>query len=166
MTASAKILGIDPGSRFCGYGLIASTGSGRISYRECGVLEPAQPARLEARLGELLRELLALVEELRPDALAVEGVFAGRNPRTAFSLGQARGVVLAVAGYHELPVFEYAPAKVKRAVAGNGRASKQQVSRMVRALCGLHSVPRADATDALAVAICHAFSSKAKRLLP
>lgn len=158
-----KILGIDPGSRYCGYGLIVHGGLGRIAYRECGVIEPQQPASLEARLGELLGELIALIDETKPTALAVEGVFAGQNARTALALGQARGVVLAVAGAHRLPVFEYAPATVKRAVAGNGNASKQQVSKMVRALCGLTSVPRVDATDALAIAITHAFATKLKR---
>ena len=154
------ILGIDPGSRFCGYGLIGSLGGGRIAYRECGVIEPVLRASLESRLGELLAELTALVEEVQPAALAVEGVFAGKNARTAFALGQARGVVLAVAGFHKLPVFEYAPATVKRAVAGNGNATKHQVSKMVRALCHLQTVPRVDATDALAVAICHVFHQK------
>ncbi len=154
------ILGIDPGSRFCGYGLIATKGLGKIAYRECGVIEPQQPATLERRLGEILSELSALVDEAQPDALAVEGVFAGKNARTALALGQARGVVLAVAGQRNLPVFEYAPATVKRAIAGSGSATKTQVSRMVRALCQLSATPRVDATDALAIAICHAFHSK------
>lgn len=161
-----RILGIDPGSRYCGYGLIVHGGLGKIAYRECGVIEPKLSAALELRLGELLGELVTLIEETKPHALAVEGVFAGKNARTAFSLGQARGVVLAVAGAQRLPVFEYAPATVKRAVAGNGNASKQQVSRMVRALCGLQSTPRVDATDALAIAITHAFATKLRRATP
>ncbi len=89
--------------------------------------------------------------------VAVEGVFHGVNARSALQLGHSRGVALAAAGAHGLAVHEYAPATVKRAVAGNGQATKEQVQAMVRALCGLKRAPKLDASDALAVAICHAF---------
>ena len=98
-----------------------------------------------------------VLDELRPHAVAVEGVFRGQNARSALQLGHARGVALLVCGERALGVSEYPPATVKRAVAGNGRATKEQVSRMVRMLCALERAPILDASDALAVAICHAF---------
>jgi crossover junction endodeoxyribonuclease RuvC len=98
-----------------------------------------------------------VVDELRPTHVAVEGVFHGVNARSALSLGHARGVALMVAGARALDVFEYPPATVKRQVAGNGAASKEQVAAMVRHLCSLKRTPRLDASDALAVALCHAF---------
>jgi crossover junction endodeoxyribonuclease RuvC len=152
-----RILGIDPGSRFCGYGVIERGLAGRIGYVECGVIEPTRNAPLHLRLAEICDGLTEVVDELRPTHVAVEGVFHGVNARSALQLGHSRGVALMVAGARELDVFEYAPATVKRQVAGNGAATKEQVSAMVRKLCELQRAPRLDATDALAVAICHAF---------
>jgi crossover junction endodeoxyribonuclease RuvC len=151
-----RVLGIDPGSRICGYGLITTDGRARYRYVECGVLTGRTGAPSEERLGEIARSLFEVVRDLEPAALAVEGVFTHQNPRSALALAQARGVVLAVAGMAGLPVFSYAPAVVKKTVTGQGAASKEQVARMVMALVGLRSAPRADATDALAVAITHA----------
>jgi crossover junction endodeoxyribonuclease RuvC len=151
-----RILGIDPGSRYCGYGVVERVGAGRVSYVECGVIEPQRNA-LHVRLSEILSGVREVLDELKPDVVAVEGVFHGVNARSALNLGHSRGVVLALAGERQLPLFEYAPATVKRTVAGNGAATKVQVSSMVRALCHLKSTPRLDASDALAVAICHAF---------
>lgn len=110
---------------------------------------------MEARLGQVARWLGEVVDELSPDALAVEDVFNHINPRSALALAQARGVVLAVAGLRGLPVFSYAPAVIKKTVTGRGRASKDQVALMVQALVGLRTPPRSDAADALAVAITH-----------
>jgi crossover junction endodeoxyribonuclease RuvC len=154
-----RILGIDPGSRFCGYGVIEQVGPGRVRYIECGVVEPnlKAAAPLPARLAEIAAGLREVIGELRPQAVAVEGVFHGKNARSALQLGHARGVALMLAGEAGLAVHEYAPATVKRAVAGNGAADKLQVQAMVRALCELRRAPRLDASDALAVAICHAF---------
>jgi len=152
-----RILGIDPGSRYCGYGVIERAGAGRVRYLECGVLEPKRTADMHLRLAEIAAGLREGLVELAPQVVAVEGVFHGVNVRSALQLGHARGVALLCAGEAGLPVFEYAPATVKRTVAGGGRASKEQVQAMVRALCGLKRAPRLDASDALAVAICHAF---------
>jgi crossover junction endodeoxyribonuclease RuvC len=152
-----RILGIDPGSRYCGYGVVERGLGGRIGYVECGVIEPTRTAPLHVRLAEICDGLTEVVDELRPMQVAVEGVFHGVNARSALQLGHSRGVALLVAGARALDVFEYAPATVKRQVAGNGSASKDQVSAMVRQLCDLKRAPRHDATDALAVAICHAF---------
>ena len=152
-----RILGIDPGTRYFGYGVIERLGPGRVRYVECGVLEPKRGAALAARLAEIAAGLGEVIEELAPSVVAVEGVFHGVNARSALQLGHSRGVALAAAGARALPVHEYAPATVKRAVAGNGAATKGQVQAMVRALCRLTRAPKLDASDALAVAICHAF---------
>ncbi len=152
-----RILGIDPGTRYFGYGVIERLAPGRVRYIECGVLEPRRAGELAARLAEIARGLGEIIAELEPEVVAVEGVFHGVNARSALQLGHSRGVALAAAGTHALPVHEYAPATVKRAVAGNGQATKDQVQAMVRALCGLKRAPTLDASDALAVAICHAF---------
>ena len=152
-----RILGIDPGTRYFGYGVIERVGPGRVRYIECGVLEPRRAGELAARLAEISAGLVEIIRELEPDVVAVEGVFHGVNARSALQLGHSRGVALAAAGQAGLAVFEYPPATVKRAVAGSGAATKSQVANMVRALCGLGRAPRLDASDALAVAICHAF---------
>lgn len=149
-----RILGLDPGSRVCGYGAIDQRG-GELAYVECGLLTAPEDRAMEDRLGELARGLREVVSELRPDIVAVEDVFSHQNPRSAIALAQARGMVLAVVGLAGLSVASYAPALVKKAVSGSGRADKTQIARMVQALIGLRSLPRADATDALAVAITH-----------
>jgi crossover junction endodeoxyribonuclease RuvC len=158
---ATRILGIDPGTRYFGYGVIERLGPGRVRYLECGVIEPQRTGELSARLAEIADGLREVIDELRPRVVAVEGVFHGVNARSALQLGHSRGVALATAGACALTVHEYAPATVKRAVAGNGAATKEQVQAMVRALLGLKRAPRLDASDALAVAICHAFRSVA-----
>jgi crossover junction endodeoxyribonuclease RuvC len=151
-----RVLGVDPGSRVCGYGVIAVDAPRRYRYVECGVLTAPVRAPAEVRLGEIARCLGEVIAEVAPDALAVEDVFSHVNVRSALALAQARGLVLAVAGMAGLPVFSYPPARVKKAVTGRGRASKHQVANMVRVLVGLRRTPAADAADALAVAIAHA----------
>jgi crossover junction endodeoxyribonuclease RuvC len=149
-----RILGLDPGSRVCGYGVIDERG-GELAYVECGLLTAPEDRAMEDRLGELARGLREVIGELAPEVVAVEDVFSHQNVRSALALAQARGMVLAVCGLSGLSVASYAPALVKKAVSGSGRADKTQVARMVQALIGLRSLPRADATDALAVAITH-----------
>ncbi|ACY16409.1 crossover junction endodeoxyribonuclease RuvC [Haliangium ochraceum] len=153
-----RILGVDPGSRMCGYGVIevGAQGPGACAYVECGVLSATRGAPMEQRLGEIACWLTDVVTELRPLVVAVEDVFTHQNVRSALALAQARGTVLAVAGMAGLPVYSYAPAVVKKTVTGRGRAPKEQVALMVQALVGLRRVPEADAADALAVAITHA----------
>jgi crossover junction endodeoxyribonuclease RuvC len=150
-----RILGVDPGSRICGYGVV-DTASRKYIYVECGVLTATATAPMEHRLGEIARWLTDVITDLRPTMLAVEDVFSRINVRSALALAQARGVVLAVAGMAGLSVHSYAPTVVKKTVTGHGRASKEQVAAMVQALVGLKQPPRADAADALAVAITHA----------
>lgn len=152
------ILGIDPGSRICGYGVIRIVGARSLTYVECGVITAPATWTAERRLGEIARGLHDVMTEFTPECVAVEDVFvhAGlANPRSALALAQARGMALACAGMLGLPVFSYAPALVKKSVVGGGRASKDQVARMVAGLVGLRAPPRSDAADALAVAITH-----------
>jgi crossover junction endodeoxyribonuclease RuvC len=149
-----RILGLDPGSRYCGYGVIDDTAAG-ARYVECGVLTAPASGAMEARLGEIARGLREVIDELAPEIVAVEDVFTHHNPRSALALAQARGMALAVIGLCGLRVASYPPAVVKKAIAGSGAAGKDQIARMVQALIGLRSLPRADATDALAIALTH-----------
>lgn len=149
-----RILGLDPGSRVCGYGVVDEQ-RGELTYIECGLLTASGELAMEDRLGELARGLREVIAELAPEVVAVEDVFSHQNLRSALALAQARGMVLAVVGLCGLSVASYAPALVKKSVSGSGRAGKTQIARMVQALIGLRSLPRADATDALAVAITH-----------
>jgi crossover junction endodeoxyribonuclease RuvC len=151
-----RVLGVDPGSRVCGYGVIAVEPPRRYRYIECGVLTAPPRDAAEKRLAEIARSLGEVVRELEISAVAVEDVFSMINPRSALALAQARGTVLAVAGMAGLKVYSYSPAMVKKTVTGRGRASKDQVARMVQVLVGLARVPVSDAADALAVAITHA----------
>src|SRR5262245_61074322 len=126
-----------------------------MRYVECGVLTAPEDRPMEQRLGEIARGLREVIGELSPAVVAVEDVFTYQNPRSALALAQARGMALAVVGLAGLAVASYPPASVKKAVSGSGRADKGQIARMVQALIGLRSLPRADASDALAVAITH-----------
>lgn len=149
------MLGVDPGSRFCGYGVVDLLPLRKFKYVECGVIEPLKTRGIEYRLGELARWLTDVVNELRPGVIAVEDCFAHRNVRSTIALAQARGTVMAVAGMVGIPVFSYAPKVVKRSVTGRGAASKEQVARMIQALLNLKNLPQSDAADALAVAMTH-----------
>jgi crossover junction endodeoxyribonuclease RuvC len=146
------VLGIDPGTRRCGYGVVARAGPG-LSRIDSGVIVPG-PLPLPERLGLLLERLSAVVARSRIDAVAVETAYCGRSPRSALALGLARGVALAAAARAGLPVFEYAPAEVKRAFTGSGRAEKAQMIRTARTLFGA-APGLSDEADALAVAVCH-----------
>jgi crossover junction endodeoxyribonuclease RuvC len=162
-----RILGIDPGSRICGYGVIDEDG-GALRYVECGVLTAPEDWPMERRLGEIACGLRDVISELSPSVVAVEDVYVHQNPRSGLALAQARGMALAVIGLAGLSVASYPPASVKKAVSGSGRADKDQIARMVQSLIGLRTLPRADATDALAVAITHGRSVRpiAARLVP
>jgi crossover junction endodeoxyribonuclease RuvC len=149
-----RILGLDPGSRICGYGVIDEE-HGELRYVECGVLTAPDDRPMEQRLGEIARGLREVIGELAPEVVAVEDVFTHQNPRSALALAQARGMALAVIGLAGLRVASYPPALVKKTVTGSGTADKGQIARMVQSLIRLKSLPRADASDALAVAITH-----------
>jgi crossover junction endodeoxyribonuclease RuvC len=147
------VLGIDPGSHRCGYGVVARDGSRLLSVVESGVLVPGKLPIAE-RLAMILVGLEALIARVRPGEVSVEQVFSGVSPRSALVLGQARGVALAAAARAGLPVFEYAPSEVKLAFTGSGRASKDQMLRTARSLLGVEA-DLADEADALALAVCH-----------
>ncbi len=148
-------LGIDPGLSRCGYGAVAD-GDGTLCAVAVGHLSTPADAPLERRLGMLLDDLEALLDELRPEVVVVERVLFQVNVRTAMSVGQASGLALASAARRGLPVAQYSPNEVKQAVAGYGSATKPQVQRMVQTLLGLDEAPQpADRADALALAICH-----------
>jgi crossover junction endodeoxyribonuclease RuvC len=150
------VLGIDPGVANTGYGVVAHD-RGRLVALDGGVVETARGLDAGARLAEIHRRVGELMDGYRPDAVAVEDLYFGANARSAFAVGQARGVVVLAAGQRAIRCASYTPQQVKAAVCGSGRAAKDQVQRMVQTLLSLPDLPRPDhAADALAVAICHA----------
>jgi crossover junction endodeoxyribonuclease RuvC len=150
------VLGIDPGVANTGYGVVAQH-RGRLVALDGGVIETRPGVDAGARLATIHAEVAKLMDDYRPDAVAVEDLYFGINARSAFAVGQARGVVLLAAGQRAIPSASYTPQQVKGAVCGSGRAAKDQVQRMVQALLALPDLPAPDhAADALAVAICHA----------
>jgi crossover junction endodeoxyribonuclease RuvC len=153
-----KIFGIDPGSARTGYGCVETNGS-RHEIVLCGAIVTPAAGSFPDKLLKIHAELTILLEQCRPDAVAIENLFHGVNARSALKLGHARGVAMLAAVEAGLPVFEYTPAEIKRAVVGNGRAEKHQVQRMVKLLLRLAAAPSPhDAADALAIAICHVHS--------
>jgi crossover junction endodeoxyribonuclease RuvC len=159
------VLGIDPGTAITGYGLVKGE-SDVLTLVTHGAITTPSDWPLPERLQRIYQELTALIEDGQPTAVAVEELFFSKNVRTALSVGQARGVALLAAANAGLPIHEYTPLQVKQAIAGYGRATKDQVQQMVRMLLGLDSVPQPDdAADAIAVAICHIHSAKLTAML-
>lgn len=149
-----RILGIDPGLRITGFGVLEKSGT-RLAYVTSGCIRtPA--ADLPARLKVILDGLAEVIAQCRPEQIAVEKVFVNVNPQSTLLLGQARGTAICAAVMHNLPVAEYTALQVKQAVVGNGHARKEQVQEMVKRLLKLAGHPSPDAADALACAICHA----------
>jgi crossover junction endodeoxyribonuclease RuvC len=151
-----RILGIDPSLRSTGFGVIESRGN------QLSVLYYDHLKNL-VRIGDVMMKLIA---DHQPEAVAIEGLVYVQNTRIAFTLGQVRGVIIAAAAKHDLPIYEYAPRKVKQSVTGLGGAGKTQVGNMVKVMLGLKEAPQADAGDALAVAICHAHSCRGIQVKP
>ena len=150
-----RVLGIDCGSRITGYGIVEADGR-NYGLVECGAIriEPSQP--LASRLKSIHEALVQVIQTHKPDVVAFEGIFHAINVQSALKLGHVRGVSMFAAAQANLPVFEYSPLEVKSAVTGYGRAEKAQVQEMVRSLLRLKTLPGPfDASDALAVAICH-----------
>jgi crossover junction endodeoxyribonuclease RuvC len=159
-----KVLGIDPGTANCGYGIVHESG-GRLRATCHGSWQTPARSRLDARLLTIFMGVQELISEHAPDAVALEESFVGADARIALSVGQARGAVLVAASSAGVGCTEYAPASVKQAVCGYGRADKEQVGKMVKAILGLAEVPTPNhAADALAVAICHALAPPLMRL--
>ena len=148
-----RILGIDPGSRRTGYGIVSYDGS-QARFIECGCIT-TKSTTPPNRLGEIFSGVELLIKEYRPHEVAIEQVFVSKNAQSALKLGQARGAALVAAVKAELPVHEYAARLVKQSVVGTGRASKAQVQHMVQVVLALSAQPSSDAADALAIALCH-----------
>ena len=152
-----RVLGIDPGTLRLGYGVVEHDGRAALRYvPSAGSSPPRRATRSPVRLAEIGRGLRELLRELRPHAVAMEEAFFGKNVQSTIALGEARGVALFVAAEEGLTVNGYTPATVKQAVVGHGRATKDQIGYLVRALLSLRRTPEPDAADALAIAICHA----------
>lgn len=149
------VLGVDPGAGVTGYGVVARSG-GAVSLIECGVIRTDPNTELPRRLKEIYDGISDVLTRHKVDVVAVEGVFYGKNARTTVILGHARGAVLLAATMRDLQVAEYSPAEIKNAIAGTGRATKEQVQFMVQRLLRLKEPPRPnDAADGVAVALCH-----------
>lgn len=157
MTCSVTILGIDTSLRSTGYGVLSVQGS-RLSMVDCGNIRNAPGLPLTACLRAIHAKVGELIEAHQPDVMAIESVIYGKNAGTMLVLGEARGAVLTAAADAGLPVYEYEPRRMKKAVCGNGLAEKGQIQRMVKTLLGLSELPQNDAADALGLAICHAHS--------
>jgi len=150
-----RVLGIDPGTANTGYGVVAQTGA-RLVALDGGVIETSPDLLPERRLATIHARVAELLAEHEPDAVAIEDLYFGVNARSAFAVGQARGVVMLAAGQAGVPCAGYTPQQIKSAVCGSGRADKSQVARMVQALLALPELPTPDhASDALGAAICH-----------
>jgi len=150
-----RILGIDPGTRVMGYGVVESERD-EIAFVDCGALVTNERSPIGERLHYLYRQILEIIARHQPDAVAVEQPFVARNVRTALAIGRAQAIALLAAAGSGLPAYEYTPAKVKQSVANYGASSKEQVQEMVRLQLGLAEAPHPDdAADALAVALCH-----------
>lgn len=151
-----RILGIDPGSRITGYGIIESTGN-HSTHIIHGTIQ-TQGRELPEKLSIIFNEMSNLLNDYQPDEIAIEKLFMHRNADSALKLGQARGAAIAACTVKNIGVFEYTPNQVKQAVVGKGHAEKQQVQHMIKVLLCLDKVPVTDAADALAIALCHAHS--------
>ena len=159
-----RILGIDPGTRITGYGIIDVEGN-RLRHVDNGIIKTRSSDPLPLRLKTIYDGLSTILKEFSPQAVAVEQVFLAKNPRAALTLGHARGTAVLSAVNLGLEVHEYSALQVKSAVVGYGHAAKQQVQQMVKALINLPEVAQEDAADALAVAICHANSRTMKQAI-
>jgi crossover junction endodeoxyribonuclease RuvC len=150
------VVGIDPGTTATGYGVVSRAPGGRLTLLECGVVRTTSKAPLPDRIREIFEEIEGVLDRFRPLAVSVEAVFQGKNVRSALVLGHARGAILLAASLRELEIHEYSPREIKKAVVGNGNATKDQVGFMVRERLRLQSAPKpSDAADGVAAALCH-----------
>ncbi len=155
------ILGIDPGTAIMGYGLISATGK-NPEMITMGVLDLRKFSNHYLKLQKIFARTLQLIEEYKPDELAIEAPFFGKNVQSMLKLGRAQGVAMAAGLYRDIPIFEYAPRKIKIAITGNGNASKEQIAAILKSMFALKELPaQLDATDGLAVAVCHFYQNNA-----
>lgn len=159
LSAEKIILGIDPGTRYLGYGLI-STHKDKVTILQYGVLNLTKYTTQGAKFLKIHERILHLLEEFIPDEIAIESPFFGKNVQSMLKLGRVQGMVMSLSYSKQIPITEYEPKKVKQSVTGNGNASKEQVSKMVEIISGIKLESKLhDATDALGIAICHHFHS-------
>jgi crossover junction endodeoxyribonuclease RuvC len=150
-----RVLGIDPGTRITGYGVVEKQ-ENKLVHLMHGEVKPSNSAPLSTCLVTIYDQLVDVVEQTTPDAVAIEDIFYGKNVRSLIKQSETRGVAILVGSHKRIPVFEYAPLEIKKAVVGYGRAEKNQMRYMVKAILQLSELPPPDAADALAIAICHA----------
>lgn len=150
-----RVMGIDPGSQVTGYGIIDKKG-GALIHVDNGCLTTRKKTPLPERLKEIYNGLMDIIEKFRPEAIAIEEVFYAKNIASSIKLGESRGVALLAAAQHGIPIYEYSTRNVKQAITGYGQADKSQVQKMIQQLLKLPEVAQADASDALALAVCHA----------
>lgn len=156
------ILGIDPGTVVLGYGIIKEVGK-KLSLLNLGIIKLGHLDDHGLKLRHIFQKTTALIEQYHPDCMALEAPFYGKNVQVMLKLGRAQGVAMAAALNKDIPIFEYAPRKIKQSVTGNGNAGKEQVAAMLKTLLKFDETPQfLDATDGLAVAVCHAFQNNAK----
>ena len=157
------ILGLDPGTSVMGYGIVQVTGA-QLKLVQFGVIHLGKYGTHELKLKKIFDRVLSLVDEFNPDEVALEAPFYGKNVQSMLKLGRAQGVAMSAALYREIPIIEYAPRKVKQSVTGNGNASKEQVAKMLMTVFRMTEMPKLlDASDALAVAVCHHFQNGASK---
>ena len=151
-----RVVGIDPGLKITGYGIVAGSGSA-FSLVEAGVVSSDERDEMPARIASIYDDILAVIDEAKPDAVAIEQLYAHyKHPRTAILMGHARGAIMLAAAKCGVPVASYSATMIKRSLTGNGHASKEQVQRMIEVMLGLREPPEpVDVSDALAVALCH-----------
>jgi crossover junction endodeoxyribonuclease RuvC len=149
-----RVLGIDPGSIVTGYGVVDEGAKGLRCFMQ-GEIRPGKGASLSKCLQIVCNGIQEVIRETKPEALAIENIFYGKNIRSLIKQGHVRGVAILAGAYGNLPIYEYSPLEIKKAVVGYGRAEKDQVQMMVRAILKLPELPPPDAADAMAVAICH-----------
>lgn len=161
MTKDRIILGIDPGTIVMGYGVLKITGN-KPALEAMGVLQLNKYENHYLRLKKIFERVMSLIDQYHPDELAIEAPFFGKNVQSMLKLGRAQGVAMAAALEREVPIFEYAPLKIKMAITGNGSAAKEQVADMLRRFLHIPDesmLPQLDATDGLAAAVCHYFQT-------
>ena len=157
MKTDKIILGIDPGTTIMGYGIIHIKGK-NMELIQMGVLHLSKLGSHELKLKKIFERTLQLVDEYNPDELAVEAPFFGKNVQSMLKLGRAQGVAMSAALYRNVPIFEYAPKKIKMAITGKGTSSKEQVAAMLKSILNIKEMPKhLDASDGLAAAVCHHF---------
>ena len=155
-----RIIGIDPGIAIVGYGVVEKEANRYKTITYNAVTTQAHTP-LETRLETIYNKINGILDEFRPDVMSVEELFFNNNAKTAFAVGQARGVILLSAVQHKIPIYEYTPLQVKQALTGYGRADKNQIQQMTKSMLGLYEIPKPDdVADALAIAVCHGNSMR------